>query len=215
MVAPTPLALSARPLAIELRVTKTEVGFVELLNWLARHNARLLAERPDLPGVYDSGVVYARETTEVWCDHLSMLEQGHEDCDGLAAARAGELMARGHLAMGPDDGGFALCQQTRPENIDAWVILRTKGERGFPNLYHCLVLYRLWDPDRGRWTWWRDDPSARLGMYPEGRRHPYNQGQAAPLPDGLAVAGVAHRRSPRPRQPRRHRGRHHRRAMAR
>ncbi|MBL8614468.1 MAG: hypothetical protein JNM72_02555, partial [Deltaproteobacteria bacterium] len=48
-VRPTDLALSARPLSIELRVTKTEKGLVELLNWLARHNARLLRERPDLP----------------------------------------------------------------------------------------------------------------------------------------------------------------------
>ncbi len=189
LAAPTELALSARPLPIELRVTKSEIAFVELLNWLARHNERLLLERPDLPGLYESGVVYERETTEVWCDYLSMLEQGHEDCDGLAAARAGELRARGHFAMSPEDGGFALSQHTRPDGIDAWVVLRTKGERGSPNLYHCLVLYRLWDPSLRAWTWWRDDPSARLGMYPEGRRHPYNHGQALPLPDGLAVAG--------------------------
>ena len=65
LVRPTDLALSARPLSIELRVTKTEKGLVELLNWLARHNARLLRERPDLPLLYESGVRYQREVTEV------------------------------------------------------------------------------------------------------------------------------------------------------
>ena len=88
LAAPSELALSARPLPIELRVTKSEIAFVELLNWLARHNERLLLERPDLPGLYDSGVVYERETPAVWCYYLSMLEQGLEVCDWLAAARA-------------------------------------------------------------------------------------------------------------------------------
>src|SRR5688500_19684237 len=51
-----------------------------------------------LPLLYDAGVVYRRELDETWCDFLNMLAQGHEDCDGLAAARAGELLARGWAA---------------------------------------------------------------------------------------------------------------------
>jgi hypothetical protein len=159
-----------------MRVTKTEQGFVDLLNWLARHNALLLGERCDLPLLYQSGVVYQREPTEVWCDFLAMLEQGHEDCDGLAAARAGELMARGVDAMTPEDGGFALAQGLGLQSIPAWVTLRTRGAWGGPgNLYHCVVLYKVGE------TWWRDDPSARLGMYPDGRRHPYNGSEAMPV----------------------------------
>ncbi len=166
------MALAARPLSIEMRLTKSEPGLVELLNYLARHNARLLAERPDLPLLYESGVVYQRELTEVWCDFLAMLEQGHEDCDALSAARAGELMAWGWEAMSPEDGGWNLAQVLRPARIPAWVLLRTKGEKGQPNLYHCITLYRVGD------TWWLDDPSARLGMFPGRRIHPYNTAEA-------------------------------------
>lgn len=168
---PTAQALAARPLVIEMRLTKAEEGLVELLNYVARHNARLLVERPDLPLLYESGVVYEREEREVWCDFLAMLEQGHEDCDGLSAARAGELMAWGWEAMTPEDGGWELAQVLRPARIPAWVFLRTRGAKGQPNLYHCIVLYRVGN------TYWLDDPSARLGMFRR-RYHPYNTAQA-------------------------------------
>ena len=164
---PTERALAARPISIEMRITKTERGLVELLNWLAWHNANLLVERPDLPLLYESGVRYQREPTEVWCDFLAMLQQGHEDCDALAAGRAGELIARGVDAMSPADGGFDLARRMRLRSVPAWVQLRTRGEPGQSNLYHCIVLYRVGE------TWWRDDPSARLGMYPDGDRHPF------------------------------------------
>ncbi len=177
---------------ILVKLTKSEKGLVNLLNFIAKHNARLLAERPDLPLLYESGVRYEREWPEVWCDFLAMLEQGHEDCDGLAAARAGELMARGWAAMTPEDGGFALAERLRPASIPACVILRTKGEHGRPATYHCLVLYKIGE------TWWRDDPSARLGMFADGDRHPYRDRQATPLPRRAsgrsAVAGLSHNR---------------------
>jgi hypothetical protein len=164
---PTALALAARPLSIELRMTKTERGLVELLNLIARHNRDLLWERPDLPLLYESGVRYEREKTEIWSDYLALLEQGHEDCDALAAARAGELMAWGHEAMSPVDGGFALARHLRLTSIPAWVQLHTRGPHGGANLYHCVVIYRVGN------TFYRDDPSARLGMYPDGDRHPF------------------------------------------
>ena len=173
---PTALALSARPMPILVKLTKSEKGLVHLLNFLAEHNARLLEERPDLPLLYESGVRYQREWPEAWLDFLAMLEQGHEDCDGLAAARACELRARGWRAMSPEDGGFELAQRLRPATIPAWVVLRTRGAHGKPGMYHCIVLYRLGE------TWWRDDPSARLGMFPDGDRHPYQHQQATPLP---------------------------------
>lgn|GEM_PF-5600583 len=171
---PSQLALGAGTIPILVKVTKTEQGLVELLNWLARHNARLLRERPDLPLLYESGVRYRREYPEVWCDYLAMLEQGHEDCDGLASARAGELMAWGWEAMSPEDGGYHLARELELETIPAWVLLRTRGQRGTPSMYHCVVLYKVGN------TWWRDDPSARLGMFRDGDRHPYNDGEAFP-----------------------------------
>ena len=68
---------------IAVKLAFDEQAALRLLNWLAQENARLLRARPELPLLYDSGVVYRRETDETWCDYLNMLAQGHEDCDGL------------------------------------------------------------------------------------------------------------------------------------
>ena len=87
-----------------------------------------------------------------------MLLQGHEDCDGLASARAGELQARGWRALRPGDDGYVLAQQLRPDPIRAEVMLTTRSRPDDTGLYHCIVRYRV----GGRWL--RDDPSARLGM---------------------------------------------------
>ena len=163
---PTPLALSAKPIPILLMMTKTERGLVALLNFMAQHNAELLRERDDLPGLYESGVVYEREKTELWCDYLALLERGAEDCDGLAAARAGELIARGWSTLTPIDGGYEDAQRLRPSSIPAWVVLRTRGQHGQANLYHCITVYSVGG------KLYRDDPSARLGMLSE-RRHPW------------------------------------------
>lgn len=143
---------------ITVKMSFEENAAVRLLNWLARENARILRSRPDLPGLYAAGVRYRREPDEVWCDYINLLAQGHEDCDGLAAARAGELLARGWKALGKADGGYAEAARGKPKSIHAEVMLRTRTERGKPGLYHCVVRYRV-----GR-TWYRDDPSARLGM---------------------------------------------------
>ena len=139
-----------------MKLAFDEHAALRLLNWLAQENARILKARPDLPGLYASGVRYQREPDEVWCDYLSMLAVGHEDCDGLAAARAGELIARGGAALTPRDGGHQRGRRLR--SIEAQVLLLTKSSRFQPGLYHCIVRYRV-----GR-RWYRDDPSARLGM---------------------------------------------------
>lgn len=144
---------------IALKISFAESGFVRLLNWLARENAIILAQQPALPLLYESGVVYKREKRETWCDYLNMLLQGWEDCDGLSAARAGELLARGHRVLRPGDGGYAEARRQRLASIEAEVLLRTRVPRGRTGLYHCIVRYRV-----GK-RWYRDDPSARLGMY--------------------------------------------------
>jgi hypothetical protein len=135
-----------------------EHAALRLLNWLARENAYILRARPDLPLLYDSGVVYRREQDETWCDYLNMLAQGHEDCDGLAAARAGELLAHGARALSAGDGGYEAARKLKLERIPAEVVLRTRSRPDEPGLYHCVVRYRVGN------QWHRDDPSARLGM---------------------------------------------------
>ena len=151
---------------ITLRIAFDERGAVRLLNWLAQENARIWAEQPGLPLLYDSGVVYRLEQDETWTDTLTMLSQGWEDCDSLAAARAGELLALGHKALREGDAGFAEAQRLKPKAIEAEVYLTTRTRPGVPGLYHCVVRYKL-----GR-RWYTDDPSARLGM---------NGGQIAPI----------------------------------
>ena len=141
-----------------MHLTFRETGAVSLLNWLGRENARQLVTDPNLPGLYDSGVRYRRETEETWSDYRNLLAQGWEDCDALAAARAGELVARGARALGRGDGGYADATRLRLTTIPAQVFMRTRTERGRPGLYHCLVRYRVGA------TIHFDDPSARLGM---------------------------------------------------
>ena len=143
---------------IALDIAFDEQTFVDLLNWLARTNAYILRRNPQLPLLYDAGVVYKREHPEVWCDYINLLAQGHEDCDGLAAARAGELMARGWRALRPTDGGYRGAKRLRLSRIKSEVMLNTRTEIDRPGLYHCIVRYQI-----GR-RWYRDDPSARLGM---------------------------------------------------
>jgi len=162
---------------IVVKLAFQEQAALRLLNWLARENARIFlsydkrartkGEKP-LPGLYESGVRYEVEKGEIWCDYLNLLMEGHEDCDALAAARAGELLARGWRAMRPadprdpvkypGDQGYAAAMRLRPRSIRAEVMLSTGGKPGEPSLYHCITRY--WIGGRE----YRDDPSARLGM---------------------------------------------------
>ncbi len=143
---------------IAVKLAFDEGGAVRLLNWLANENAIIMRARPDLPGLYESGVRYRREADETWCDYLNLLAAGHEDCDGLAAARASELIARGWRALGSSDPGYAEAHLRRLTSIHAEVLLLTSSDQHRPGQYHCIVRYRV-----GR-SWHRDDPSARLGM---------------------------------------------------
>ena len=161
---------------IAVRLSFDEQAALRLLNWLAKENAILLRARPDLPLLYDAGVVYRRETDETWCDFVNLLAQGHEDCDGLAAARAGELRARGWKALREGDAGFELARRHRPASIPAEVLLTTRTLPGQSGLYHCVVRY----PIAGRW--FRDDPSARLGMN-AGRIDPFVRARWAQPPE--------------------------------
>lgn len=142
-----------------------EAAALRLLNWLAGENARIFLSHPGLPGLYESGVRYKPEKDEEWADYINLLLKGHEDCDALAAARAGELMARGAHALSRERGDYGAKEAWRLglEHIRAKVILRTRIEPGETGLYHCIVKY--WVGGRAFY----DDPSARLGMWTRGR----------------------------------------------
>ena len=142
---------------IRLKLSFDEDAACRLLNWLAEENMLIRRANPTLPLLYDSGVIYRREPDETWRDYPNMLVAGHEDCDSLAAARAGEILAHGRDAFAPGDIGY---DQTRGLSgpVQAEVMLLTRSTRDEPGLYHCVV--RFWVGDQEL----RDDPSARLGM---------------------------------------------------
>lgn len=162
---------------IAVRLAFDEGGCLRLLNWLTRENARIFRiydrragkkGEPSLPGLYQSGVYYEPEEGEIWSDYLVLLTERHEDCDALAAARAGELIARGYKALHPrnpkdpirypGDKGYQVAQRLKPRSIPAECLLTTRGDKGKPGLYHVIVRYKL----GGKIFY--DDPSARLGM---------------------------------------------------
>lgn len=141
-----------------------EGAALRLLNWLAHENKLIFLEKPDLPGLYEAGVHYEPEKEEEWADYLNLLLKKHEDCDALAAARAGELMARGYRALSARRGdcGARLARDLRLQHIRAKVILRTRVDPGDTGMYHCIVKY--WVGTRACY----DDPSIRLGMHTGG-----------------------------------------------
>lgn len=138
-----------------------EAGCIRLLNWLAGENRRILLANPRLPGLYELGVLYHIEDRETWADYLNLMMKRFEDCDSLAAARAGEIQARGWRALNLQRGdhGAIAARRLGLHRIPAKVILRTETRPGQSGLYHCLVKYVV----AGRIYY--DDPSARLGMY--------------------------------------------------
>lgn len=183
---------------ITIALTFHEDEAVSLLNWLARSNARQIRLRPSLPLLYETSVVYGREAVETWSDYIQLLAAGWEDCDALAAARAGELLARGWRALSPQDPGYTEARAAGLTSIPAEVALTTQLRPGEHGLYHCIVRYVV----AGKV--WYDDPSARLGMLPErlnGRQcH-------ARITSRVRLAGLRRApdaRRPTPRPPRRH-----------
>ena len=177
---------SLQPTRYRLSVEWKEESAVAILNWLAQWNAELLRRLPETPLLYDSGAVYKQEPgVEVWMDILCIYAKGFDDCDGLACARAGELLAKGGSAL--KSGETYHNKVSKPLVVD--VFLRTRSEPEAPKLYHCLVRYR----PSAKHTWAEDDPSARLGMLGT-----IDQKQA----DRWARA-KGHRNPNRPRTPRR------------
>lgn len=120
---------------------------------IARHNAHRIRKK-GLPLLYQSGVVYKTEgTPELWWDAEEILRNGHDDCEGLAAFRAGELLA----GADPSDytGG--------PLEADVFTrYIPTPG--GVGRLFHAITRVKVPDDSVAGWSPKFDDPSVRLGM---------------------------------------------------
>lgn len=113
----------------------------EINNKIAEHNAYRIKKKK-LPGIYKSGVRYKVEgLPELWWDAEQILEAGHDDCEGLAAYRAGELIAAGTPA-------------------EVWTRrIQQPGGSGNRVIFHAITRVKM--PNG---TYEFDDPSVRLGM---------------------------------------------------
>ncbi len=162
---------------ILVKTTFDEGRVLRLLGWLASENARILRSNASLPLLYESNIVYAPERGEVFSDVTHTLLAGHEDCDALAAYRAGELVARGAAALFRGEPGFSAARKRRLRSIQAEPMLTTRTKPGERGLFHCIVRYKIGN------RWYRDDPSERLGM--NGRFDPAVLGRRAGLRQSL------------------------------
>lgn len=144
---------------LTLHITFSAPYILSLCNWLVGVNAGLHVEHGrKLPLLYDSAVVYEREERETFRDVVHLYKVGREDCDSLAPARAGELVARGWEALADGDEGFEVARSLRPRTIEAQCFLTTRDRGPGPRLYHVEVAYWVGG------VRFHDDPSARLGM---------------------------------------------------
>lgn len=117
---------------------------VDIGDAIARHNAGQV-RRGEVPRLYESGVRYVTEgSPEQWLDAREIVRVGADDCEGLAAYRAGELLANGVEA------GVAV------RKIDAPNVM---GGTGRGRLFHAITKVR---GPGGKVLY--DDPSANLGM---------------------------------------------------
>lgn len=152
---------------IVIDIAHDDGAMVRLLNFLAREDEDLLRQNPQVPLLYARPggrpwIRYIPEKIETWSDIWMTIRRGGEDCDALAAWRAGELRAKGWRAIEPGYSSYAAAQRLRPAFIPAQVFLRTLNHK----VYHCLVRYRIEGaPRTPQDPWYYDDPSARLGMY--------------------------------------------------
>jgi hypothetical protein len=104
-------------------------------------------KRERLPKLYESGVRYGPENGDLWLDAIGIIRRGVDDCEGLAAYRAAELVNEGHVA-------------------GVWTRLVPTGQSrdmgGSGNggrLFHAVT--GVFEPD-GRF--YVDDPSVACGM---------------------------------------------------
>ena len=106
------------------------IGAAEaVLNGLAQANA-IAWTTWNLPSLYSGHVRYQREPRgrrEHWQGIRTILKQGHADCDDLAAARAGEL-----IASGKDTGARVHIYRTGRRTLHA-VVRRSDGRLEDPS----------------------------------------------------------------------------------
>lgn len=143
MIVSQHLTLRAYHAATPKKTEAVRRGLLELyFEAQVRANMVWLTLNPRAPLVYASQVVYEREgSPEVWLDIPAILNQGHDDCEGLAAWLAAEMRLR------------APNSETKRKHPLAVVSLVKTKRAG---LWHAVVK----DMDTQKIY----DPSKRLGM---------------------------------------------------
>jgi hypothetical protein len=114
----------------------------EIVTAVAEHNAEWLSKHENAPGLYQSGVFYRVQRTDVFQDIPAVMADGHSDCKNLVAWRLAELALLGAPAR----------------SLTFWQYRPEKGA-AFPYWFHVVVLRQSGEIE---------DPSAALGMTLEG-----------------------------------------------
>lgn len=100
-----------------LHLPRGERFYTDAIEGLVRVNERLYRENPTIPSVYQSGARYrGRDPGEDWRNVVEIVRDRFGDCEDLAAARAGELRARG------EQGARAEVIRTGPQMTHARVV---------------------------------------------------------------------------------------------
>lgn len=112
--------------ALLTNLPRSERIYEAALEGLARVNRAIYESAPSLPSIYAGGVKYRREAGENWRHVADVLKAGWGDCEDLAAARVGELRARG------EEGARVTVRRTGPRTVHAEV-QRADGTREDPS----------------------------------------------------------------------------------
>lgn len=138
-------------------VKRDEKVWVAILEGFVLANVVVISD-PEFPGrlYHDTEVVYRTEGSETWSTADQVLAQGWDDCDSLATWLAASIRVYGSQALLPGTPGHTAAERYGVQKAQAY--LETRVPKGARGLFHCLVRYQV------NGTWYREDPSERLGM---------------------------------------------------
>lgn len=141
-------------------VEATRRRLMHLARTLMALDLAYLAENPEAPGLYESGIKYkAEESGEAWKDYGALLSDREGDCEDLASARAAELVIRDGIRALPwisyrrDALGYLYHVRTWRSSIDS-ALPPVEEVRDRPVIVPA-------PPNVGGWI---EDPSLVLGM---------------------------------------------------
>lgn len=134
--------LRGRGAAPRIYVPTSALAYEAAVEGLTSLDEQILRVEPRLPSVYDAGLRYQKEPSDVWRHTADLMARGNGDCEDLAAARAAELRV-----SGVDPGAFVHVYQSGPQRYHA-VVGRSDGSVEDPSWILGMKVPRGWRPLR-------------------------------------------------------------------